>query len=79
MKKRPPPRTEEDKKRPTKPPDRSHQWETIDARWPEVYQRCVVCFREKPGAYENYNECPGHPDLFQHFSDDPRLIIKEHK
>lgn len=60
-------------------PKRAHQWGAIESTKPEIYHQCVVCFKEKPGEYNNYNECPGSPDLFLHFKEDPRLIMKEGK
>ncbi len=60
-------------------PKKPHQWEAIESVKPEVYHRCVVCFKEKPGEYNNYNECPGYPDLFLHFKEDIQLIMKEGK
>lgn len=59
-------------------PKKAHQWEVIDSMVPEIYHQCVICFKEKPGAFNNYNECPGYPDLFLHFKEDIQLIIKEY-
>lgn len=60
-------------------PKRAHQWGMIDSVKPEIYHQCVVCFKGKPEGYNNYNECPGYPDLFLHFKEDPYLITKEGK
>lgn len=60
-------------------PKKPHQWEAIESVKPEIYHRCVVCMKQKPGEYQNYNECPGYIDLFLHFKEDQTLIIKEYK
>lgn len=58
-------------------PKRAHQWEAIESVKPEIIHQCVVCFKQKLGGYNNYNECPGHPDLFLHFKEDIQLIMKD--
>lgn len=60
-------------------PKKPHQWQAIESMHPQIYHQCVVCLKEKPGEFNNYNECPGHPDLFLHFKEDPTLIMKEGK
>lgn len=60
-------------------PKRPHQWEAIESVKPEVIHICVYCFKQKPGEYNNYNECPGKPDLFLHFKEDIQLIMKDGK
>lgn len=79
MKKPLPKRTGPKRIQQTHLPKKPHQWEAIESIKPEIIHQCVVCFKQKPGEYNNYNECPDYPDLFLHFKEDAQLIIKEYK